>query len=189
MDPEERKRDILDTAMRLFVERGYEAVSMRDISREAGITPGLCYHYFDSKQKLFAAALAAYAEECCRDYIRVLDDASISLDEKIERLFAAVFEEENLRYHEFFHAEGNREFHRQLAFELCDRIRPHMVAAVTADARRRGVTVRSPETLVDFITHGQLNILSSTNAPDREAVELVRTYVRALLDSQTEPSA
>ena len=71
---------------------------MRDISREAGITPGLCYHYFDSKQKLFAAALAAYAEECCRGYIRVLDDASISLDEKIERLFAAVFEEENLRY-------------------------------------------------------------------------------------------
>ena len=36
------------------------------------------------------AALAAYAEECCRDYIRVLDDASISLDEKIERLLVPV---------------------------------------------------------------------------------------------------
>ncbi|MBC5584997.1 TetR/AcrR family transcriptional regulator [Eggerthella guodeyinii] len=186
-DPEERKRDILETAMELFVERGYEAVSMRDISHAAGITPGLCYHYFDSKQKLFSAALEAYAEECCRDYLRILDDASISLTDKIDALFSAVADEGSLRYHEFFHEEGNREFHRQLGFELCDRIRPHMVAALKADARKRGVTVASPEVLVDFITHGQMNILTSANAPDPEALALVRSYVYALLDSQTAP--
>lgn len=187
-DPEERKRDILETAMELFVERGYEAVSMRDISRAAGITPGLCYHYFDSKQKLFSAALEAYAKECCRDYIRVLDDASITLADKIEALFSAVADEESLRYHEFFHEEGNREFHRQLGFELCELIRPHMVAAFEADARKRGVTVASPEVLVDFITHGQLNILTNASAPDPETMALVRTYVCTLIDSQTAPS-
>lgn len=186
-DPEERKRDILETAMALFVERGYEAVSMRDISHAAGITPGLCYHYFDSKQKLFSAALEAYAEDCCRDYIRILDDASISLADKIDALFDAVADEEGLRYHDFFHEEGNREFHRQLGFELCDRLRPHMVAALKADARKRGATVASPEVLVDFITHGQLNILASMGAPDPETMRLVRSYVCTLLDAQTKP--
>lgn len=188
-DPDERKRELLDTAMRLFAERGYEAVSMRDISRAAGVTPGLSYHYFDSKRKLFAAALEAYAEECSRDYLHILDDASIPLAEKIDALFVAVSDEESLRYHEFFHAEGNREFHRQLAFELCDRLRPHLVAAVKADARRRGVTVKAPEVLIDFVTHGQLNILSGPDAPDPEALKLVRAYIGTLLDSQTEPSA
>lgn len=187
-DPEERKRELLDTAMRLFAEHGYEAVSMRDISQAAGVTPGLSYHYFDSKQKLFAAALESYAEECCRDYLRILDDVSISLAEKIDALFAAVSDEESLRYHEFFHAEGNQEFHRQLAFVLCDLLRPHIVVAVNADARRRNVKVSSPEVLVDFITYGQLNILSSKNAPDSEALGLIQTYVTTLLESQTEPS-
>ena len=68
-EPEERRREILDAAMRLFAERGYDAVSMRDISRAAGITAGLCYHYFDSKQKLFAAALDVYAHECADAFL------------------------------------------------------------------------------------------------------------------------
>lgn len=189
MDPDARKREILETAMRLFVERGYEAVSMRDIAKAADITAGLCYHYFDSKQKLFAVALAAYAEECCRDYLRILDDARLTLEEKIDALYDAVLDEESLRYHEFFHAEGNQELHRQLAFELCDLLGPHLLDAVEADARRRGMTVRSPETLVDFLTHGQLNVLSSVGAPDREDVERIRSYVHVLLASQTEPVA
>lgn len=184
-DPEERKRNILETAMALFVERGYEAVSMRDIARAAGITPGLCYHYFDSKRKLFAAALEAYAEECSRDYIRVLDDPGISLDDKIDALFSGIAAEESMRYHEFFHREGNREFHQQLAFALCDLIRPHMVGAIKADARKRGVTVVAPEVLVDFITHGQMNILSGEGAFDAETMALVRAYVCTLLASQT----
>lgn len=188
-EPEERKRDILETAMGLFVERGYEAVSMRDISQAADITPGLCYHYFDSKQKLFSAALAAYAEECCRDYIRILDDASISLDEKIDALFDGMADEKSMRYHEFFHREGNREFHQQLGFELCELIRPHMVAAIEADARKRGLAVAAPEVLVDFITHGQLNILTGPAAPDPEAMALVKSYVCTLLAAQTSPVA
>ena len=185
--PEERRQEILDTAMRLFTERGYEETSMADIAREMDVVQGLCYRYFDSKQKLFSAALEAYAEDCCRGYIRILDDVSISLADKIDALFDAVADEESLRYHDFFHEEGNREFHRQLGFELCDRLRPHMVAALTAAARKRGATVASPEVLVDFITHGQLNILASMGAPDPETMRLVRSYVCTLLDAQTKP--
>ena len=60
-DPEERKAELLDTAMRLFAEKGYDNVSVRSVAREAGVAPGLAYHYFDSKQRLFDAAIAHYA--------------------------------------------------------------------------------------------------------------------------------
>lgn len=110
--------------MRLFAERGYDAVSMRDISRAAGITAGLCYHYFDSKQKLFAVALDVYAHECADAFLPILDDARLTLAEKMDALFAAAAEEGNLRYHEFFHAQGSRAFHRQLFFALSERLRP-----------------------------------------------------------------
>ena len=52
-DPAERKREILDAAMGLFAVNGYEQTSMRDIARHLDISLGLCYRYYDSKQKLF----------------------------------------------------------------------------------------------------------------------------------------
>ena len=59
-DPMERKREILDGAMELFAYNGYEQTSMRDIARHLNISLGLCYRYFDSKQKLFQEAMQQY---------------------------------------------------------------------------------------------------------------------------------
>ena len=48
------KRDeILDTAMKLFFENGYEATSVRLIMSEVGGEIGMFYHYFKSKEELF----------------------------------------------------------------------------------------------------------------------------------------
>ena len=42
-EPEVRRQEILDTAMKLFYEKGYEKTSITDIAREMGVAPGLCY--------------------------------------------------------------------------------------------------------------------------------------------------
>jgi AcrR family transcriptional regulator len=42
-----------------FVERGYEAASLRAVARRAGVDSALVHHYFDGKADLFAAALEA----------------------------------------------------------------------------------------------------------------------------------
>jgi AcrR family transcriptional regulator len=43
---------IRDAAIRLFAERGTDATTVRDIAREAGVSPGLLRHHFGSKDKL-----------------------------------------------------------------------------------------------------------------------------------------
>ncbi|HWE88324.1 MAG TPA: TetR family transcriptional regulator [Pseudonocardiaceae bacterium] len=43
---------ILDTALRLFAERGYERTTMRAVAAEAGVSVGNAYYYFDSKEHL-----------------------------------------------------------------------------------------------------------------------------------------
>lgn len=58
MDPEERRRELLACAMRLFAEGGYDNVSVRAVARAAGVAPGLAYHYFDSKEGMFAEVIA-----------------------------------------------------------------------------------------------------------------------------------
>jgi AcrR family transcriptional regulator len=45
---------ILDTARRLFVERGFDATSVDDIARESQLSKGAVYHHFQDKQQVFA---------------------------------------------------------------------------------------------------------------------------------------
>jgi AcrR family transcriptional regulator len=49
---EQTRQLILDTALRLFRERGYAETTMRAIAKEAGVAVGNAYYYFDSKEHL-----------------------------------------------------------------------------------------------------------------------------------------
>ncbi|MGY2875851.1 AcrR family transcriptional regulator [Marmoricola sp. URHA0025 HA25] len=55
--PRTRER-ILDAALRLFADKGYEATSMREISEQLGITKAALYYHFDSKADIVRAMLA-----------------------------------------------------------------------------------------------------------------------------------
>ena len=55
-DPVKRAQ-ILDGAMRIFMRLGFDASSMNDITREAGVSKGTLYVYFKNKEDLFAAII------------------------------------------------------------------------------------------------------------------------------------
>ena len=50
----EKRRLILDAAVRVFARRGYHTSRVSDIAEEAGIAHGLLYHYFSSKEEVLA---------------------------------------------------------------------------------------------------------------------------------------
>ncbi len=53
-DPAKREQ-IIDGAKRVFMQKGFDAASMNDITREAGVSKGTIYVYFDNKEDLFVA--------------------------------------------------------------------------------------------------------------------------------------
>jgi AcrR family transcriptional regulator len=54
---EDRREQIIDAAMRVFAQKGFMKATNKDVAREAGITPGLIYYYFESKEALLKAVL------------------------------------------------------------------------------------------------------------------------------------
>lgn len=56
-EKEQRKKEILDAAERLFFSRGYEEVSMDEIAREVELNKATLYLYFQNKEALFAAVV------------------------------------------------------------------------------------------------------------------------------------
>ncbi|MCX5368434.1 TetR family transcriptional regulator [Streptomyces sp. NBC_00015] len=69
---EQTRALILETAMRLFQERGYDKTTMRAIAQEAGVSVGNAYYYFAGKEHLiqgFYDRLAAEHREAVRDVL------------------------------------------------------------------------------------------------------------------------
>ncbi|MBL7774882.1 MAG: helix-turn-helix transcriptional regulator [Saprospiraceae bacterium] len=54
-EKEEMRRRILDAALRLFRERGYDAVSIRNIAEAIEYSPGTIYLYYQDKSEIFFA--------------------------------------------------------------------------------------------------------------------------------------
>src|SRR5258707_5257617 len=48
-----RPSEILDAALKVFAAKGYAAARMEDIAREAGVTKGTIYLYFENKEAVF----------------------------------------------------------------------------------------------------------------------------------------
>ena len=57
-----RRQRVIDAAMELGAEGGYDAVQMRDVAARAQVAMGTVYRYFSSKDHVLAAALAGWAQ-------------------------------------------------------------------------------------------------------------------------------
>jgi len=52
---EDKRRHLLDAAVRVFARKGFHASRVGDIAEEAGVAHGLLYHYFESKDQVLEA--------------------------------------------------------------------------------------------------------------------------------------
>jgi AcrR family transcriptional regulator len=71
---DDRRAELLETALRLFLTRGYDRVAVQDLTDAVGVAKGTFYHYFDSKAELLAqvcewqvGALLATAERALKE--------------------------------------------------------------------------------------------------------------------------
>jgi AcrR family transcriptional regulator len=71
-DPAKREQ-ILDGAKRAFMEQGFEAASMNDVTRAAGVSKGTIYVYFENKEDLFGSMIE-------RERLRITETVKHALD-------------------------------------------------------------------------------------------------------------
>lgn len=166
-NPDERRRELLVTAMRLFAEEGYDNVSVRAVARAAGVAPGLAYHYFDSKQNMFDAAIEEYSRRCAEGIIAILDDRCLSLDEKLDRAIEAGSDPGAFDYADFFHAEGNGTLHDRLSLGMCEAVQPHLRAALELDALLRGGPRGDADGLAALMAYGCIGLASGARHAGR----------------------
>ena len=84
--PEERKKELIEVASKLFELKGYEKVSVRDILSEVNGAPGMFYYYFKSKEDIFLACMETYFDEKLKNKLGILQNKEIDYEERIKIL-------------------------------------------------------------------------------------------------------
>src|SRR3954466_12165830 len=83
-----KRRQIMEGARAVFLAQGFDAASMGEIARKAGVSKGTLYVYFDSKERLFEAIVederAGQAEQ-----VFALDSTDRDVSAVLTRLGAA----------------------------------------------------------------------------------------------------
>jgi TetR/AcrR family transcriptional regulator, repressor for uid operon len=137
----EKRKEILDAATRCIARDGFQGASTADICREAGISPGHLYHYFDSKEEIIAALTSAGLERAAARFAEIMQG-----DDAIEALIGEIGRHKGKK-----RDPQARAMSRMLLEMLVEAGRN---AAIARIVRKNSAMLRA--LLIDFIESGQL---------------------------------
>ena len=75
MVEEDKKKRILDSALKLFVEKGIDNTSTSLISKEAGVAAGTLYFYFENKVDLISELGTSIKEESLTSFLDLINSS------------------------------------------------------------------------------------------------------------------
>lgn len=83
---EKRKQEILEKALDVFIEEGYEDTTFQKIAERCGITRTILYLYFDNKKQIFAESLKRFLGSLESEIAVVAHDARVDSGEKLLKI-------------------------------------------------------------------------------------------------------
>ncbi|MHA2887388.1 TetR/AcrR family transcriptional regulator [Bacillus cereus] len=113
---EERRKEILETAERLFLTKGYTKTTVNDILKEIGIAKGTFYHYFKSKKEVMDEIIMRIIKEDVTKAKRIVSNPDIPV---LDKLFKILMEQSpksgdvKEKMIEQFHQPNNAEMHQK----------------------------------------------------------------------------
>lgn len=96
---EEKSRLILNTALKVFAEKGYDNATIADIAKTAKVSMGLPLYYFNNKEELACKALAISSEQITRS---ILNEVTGNSPEEIATSFINSFRKNVKDYPDFY---------------------------------------------------------------------------------------
>ncbi|WP_324823893.1 TetR/AcrR family transcriptional regulator [Sinanaerobacter sp. ZZT-01] len=182
-EPEVRKQEILDAAMELFYQNGYDKTSITDIAERIGIAQGLCYRYFKSKEELFDTALDYYAQQQVNQMQSILCDTSKTLRQKLYETPTFMDIEQNNRvYYKVCHGTNSKKIHDQLSMKICHKLVPILKEQIQREVDLGELHFTDSETAASFCIYGQLGILLRDDLSGEERLNRIRTFLLQLFE-------
>ena len=187
--PEERKQEIIETALELFSEKGYENTTIQDIAEKMNVAQGLCYRYFKSKQEIFAASSDFYAQKAVEQMM-----ASIQKEDSVIQKFNAIIK--SLLTYAVKHSEFESTYkdEPEISAERVARMAVHIsdiITPIVQQGKEQGVFgCEDVENTVRLLSFGIINLVhndmpkDNTKAHILSFVPTIKTVCKNILQTE-----
>jgi AcrR family transcriptional regulator len=122
------RKELLNHCFDLLAEKGYAAITMRQIAQEIGVSTGTLYHYFPSKEAIFEQLVEAMAERDLSQVSRLLKPTH-TLAERLEVAFNFLdanrdyFFKQVMIFLDFYqHQQRLQDYKCQVLSQVCEQI-------------------------------------------------------------------
>jgi len=213
---EETRQRIIEAAIRMFGECGYDGASTRDIAKAAGVNAPALQYYFDNKEGVYRACAEHIADSSWQHFRPVLEAAQKVLDAKADRetlieTYGTIQDAVADHLLASYDAQNRRLFiaHEQaghgpsVLFDIMDRNVKVRMKQVLSEllSRITGLAVDDPMTIVHIMMlHGQLMVFHAAPKSTMTTIgwdginaerlaflkKTVRANARVLMDSWAE---
>jgi len=189
-EAERRHRNLLATAFRLFLEKGWDGVSVDEISRQSGVAKGFIYARYADKGALFVAAI----ERLVADAVDTLhlpepppDDIEAGLYGFGRKLLDLALQPEAVAFHRRFIAEAGRFPDLAKLFVARNRARDLIIEVLQTYADRGAIALHDPKMMAEHFSILVVGIprmlaLLVGREPPAEEERRLRAAVRLFLD-------
>ncbi len=92
VEHEKRKREILDKALDIFMEEGYEDVTFQKIADRCGITRTTLYIYFKNKREIFLWSIKQLTEEIESSLLAIAQADNIPVKERLHKILYTILD-------------------------------------------------------------------------------------------------
>jgi AcrR family transcriptional regulator len=143
-DADVRRDEILDTALALFLEHGFERTSVEQITNAVGVAKGTFYHYFATKQDLLVQLVERFADQLFTEIETALDACHGTAIERFRVLVATSSQaklgrkEQTLTLTRSLYTDENRALQVGLREGWTSRTRP-LILSIVEQGKAEGV--------------------------------------------------
>jgi AcrR family transcriptional regulator len=189
MDPEERRKQLLDIAQRLFLKQGYEKTSVSEIVRTAGLSQGAFYYYFESKMELLSALVDhILGEELQKTLDELVDRDDMDAIEKIMHLNSYLTDQahRSMEFVDFLHDERNAHLHLMIEQKMFPLVVPPLTRLIEQGVAEGFFKTRYPsKTVVALLGAAEaLNKISNESEEWEEIIEFAFDLAERILGAK-----
>ena len=131
---DERRAEIVETARRLFIEKGFHETKVSEIVRAIGVSQGVFYYYFPSKDAIINELIELYMRSLEEGGRAILEQSDLNSLQKMERLVDLQLDVNMREVARLHHIKGV-DIHERLLQGLVTRFAPLMSEALEPVAK------------------------------------------------------
>lgn len=183
---EERRNEIIETAGKLFEEKGYEQTQVQDIVNEIGVAKGLFYYYFKSKDEVMEELADRYADAII-DAVNKLIDKDITTFDKINSIFQIFIDSAEKKFGIFMGILNvkNGITHERIFFNVGKKMVPLVTELILSGNDNGECNCSDPKFITEFLVSGLFNIMNQISPDEKidylkEKLPTIKTMILKL---------